>query len=381
MPQLSFVETGVEVVSLESEAPLDDAVQAVVDVAQHLELDLRRETAPITDIASALEALERMERALLELRPAASVNADDQQPAARVRQDHDVPGELRLKVRAARADLLAAQLARQRSMLPMLAAGLAGLRAATTINDLVESIPIRTAELGYERAMFSWVDNEHWVPRSMHTMSGPREAQMILQAGAPPYVHVRDLMEIDVVRRRRAILVLDCESNPRVHPTITPVSGSRTYVAAPVVARNHVAGFVHVDRNVETALNDEFDRELLAFFCQSIGALFDGLLSSEEAVADALPNEPIANWTHVLTPREEEVLRLAAIGLTNAQIGERLFISAETTKSHLKKLMRKLGARNRGEASALYHQLRGSGRECEQLLSQLPGRKELKVSR
>lgn len=269
-------------------------------------------------------------------------------------------GDLVTDVRSARTDLLAHELTRQRSMMTDVTTALATLRAANTVDDLVESIPIQTVALGYERAMFSWVEDEYWVPRSMFTLSGPQEAKAILAAGAPPYVHTRELMEVDVVRHRRSILVLDCDSNPRVHPRISPVSRSVTYVAAPIVARNHVAAFVHTDGNVDSGLNDEFDRQVLGLFCEGIGVMLDRLLLAH-AHADAGPEEdqhPVADWIEVLTDREREVLRLMAQGLTNPQIANRLFISAETTKTHVKKLMRKLGAHTRAEAGAMYHQLR-----------------------
>lgn len=48
----------------------------------------------------------------------------------------------------------------------------------------------------------------------------------------------------------------------------------------------------------------------------------------------------------LLTRREQEVLRLLADGLTNAEIGEKLFISALTVDSHRKNLIAKLGAKN-----------------------------------
>jgi DNA-binding NarL/FixJ family response regulator len=52
-----------------------------------------------------------------------------------------------------------------------------------------------------------------------------------------------------------------------------------------------------------------------------------------------------------LTTRELEVLELASKGLTNQEIGAMLRCSAETTKWHLKNLMRKLGATSRVEAT------------------------------
>jgi DNA-binding NarL/FixJ family response regulator len=54
-----------------------------------------------------------------------------------------------------------------------------------------------------------------------------------------------------------------------------------------------------------------------------------------------------------LTQRERDVLRLLADGLSNEEIGKRLFISAETVRTHLRKAMDKLGAETRTQAVAL----------------------------
>jgi DNA-binding CsgD family transcriptional regulator len=51
-----------------------------------------------------------------------------------------------------------------------------------------------------------------------------------------------------------------------------------------------------------------------------------------------------------LTPRETEVLRLVARGLTNAQIGQTLFIGEATVKTHLLKIFSKLGVDDRTRA-------------------------------
>lgn len=66
-----------------------------------------------------------------------------------------------------------------------------------------------------------------------------------------------------------------------------------------------------------------------------------GVTDAVDAVADA---------TAELTARERQVLALIAEGLSNRQIGERLFISGKTASVHVSAILRKLGAATRTEA-------------------------------
>lgn len=51
-----------------------------------------------------------------------------------------------------------------------------------------------------------------------------------------------------------------------------------------------------------------------------------------------------------LTPREQEILRLLARGMSVAEVSQELYVSASTTKTHMAKLYDKLGAANRTQA-------------------------------
>ncbi len=53
------------------------------------------------------------------------------------------------------------------------------------------------------------------------------------------------------------------------------------------------------------------------------------------------------------TVREVEVLQLISDGLVNREIGDRLFLSEETVKSHVRHLLAKLHARSRAHAVAM----------------------------
>jgi DNA-binding NarL/FixJ family response regulator len=57
--------------------------------------------------------------------------------------------------------------------------------------------------------------------------------------------------------------------------------------------------------------------------------------------------------TRILSPREIQMLEDLAEGLTNKEIGQRLAISDETVKVHLRRVYEKLGARDRSNAVAI----------------------------
>jgi DNA-binding NarL/FixJ family response regulator len=69
-------------------------------------------------------------------------------------------------------------------------------------------------------------------------------------------------------------------------------------------------------------------------------------------VATSMANKELPADTDVpLTPRETQVLRLVAMGLSNREIGDALEISIETVKEHVQNLLRKVELNDRTQAA------------------------------
>jgi DNA-binding NarL/FixJ family response regulator len=93
----------------------------------------------------------------------------------------------------------------------------------------------------------------------------------------------------------------------------------------------------------------------------------DGVVVNERAEATLVPTiRAVASGqivlasefrNHVRKPllsvREKQVLGMVVLGLSNAEVAEKLFLSESTVKSHLSTAFGKLGVRSRKEASAL----------------------------
>ncbi|MEV0219588.1 response regulator transcription factor [Streptomyces sp. NPDC050704] len=80
-----------------------------------------------------------------------------------------------------------------------------------------------------------------------------------------------------------------------------------------------------------------------------------GLIARFLAAPEDRPG-PTATMLDALTVREREVLGLVALGLSNDEIAERLYVSTSTAKTHVNRAMTKLGARDRAQLVVIAYQ-------------------------
>ena len=99
-------------------------------------------------------------------------------------------------------------------------------------------------------------------------------------------------------------------------------------------------------------LSETAAREIMPEY---IGKLLAGFEAEKPRSTDEspspLPTAPsLPPLVEPLSPRELEVLQLTAQGLSNREIGERLFIALNTVKGHNRRIYGKLGVKNRTQA-------------------------------
>lgn len=99
----------------------------------------------------------------------------------------------------------------------------------------------------------------------------------------------------------------------------------------------HLIEAVRVIHRGDALLDAAVTRELIDHFVLGDGGGLEG--NAEERAAIEL-----------LTDREREVLRLVALGRSNAELADTLVIAESTAKTHVKRILAKIGARDRAQA-------------------------------
>jgi len=112
---------------------------------------------------------------------------------------------------------------------------------------------------------------------------------------------------------------------------------------------------VHVIARGDALLSPDVTRRVIERFGRGSGG---SSATGEEAAPAAAPTIPTDPRVQTLTDRELEVLRLLAEGLANAEIAERLYLGEATVKTHVSRLLLKLGVRDRVQAVVFAYERR-----------------------
>ncbi|MEN0136722.1 MAG: LuxR C-terminal-related transcriptional regulator [Rhodococcus sp. (in: high G+C Gram-positive bacteria)] len=276
------------------------------------------------------------------------------------------------RIREAETAVARVGLVDRAEILAKVQSALARVGDVQTVDALLARAPEAVCSLGFDRALLSTVDGS-WRLHSMHVVRDPRWAEEIVAVGREnPPVLDRMLVENDTVVGARATLVHEVQDNPRVNRPLAEVTRSSSYGIAPLMVDGEVVGLVHGDcfhqqRNLTTV-----DQALLATFAEAMSqnlarvSVLEGI-STLRAQLDGL-----GRWTKasgqgvaksvalgrdddsVLTRREVQIVKLMADGDSNGKIARRLVISEGTVKTHITRILRKLGAANRAEAVSIW---------------------------
>lgn len=262
------------------------------------------------------------------------------------------------------------------------------LRGAESVAGLRKLLCREVAHTAHlDRIMLSEVHNGTWTALEFYSVARTEEVLEL-----PPALSLTsESAERRAWKTRSAVLAgWDADIGPS--PEAAQMLASSSYVVAPITVSTGVIGLVHGSRTTGEAL-DAMVRDVLGAFARSSGMLFERVtladrlreqkslliqrLQQEAREAELLEHadvrfvdenstrwavaptgglneDPDTSALGSLTAREREVFALVARGASNADIAEELVISHFTVKTHVKKILRKLGARNRSEAIYRY---------------------------
>jgi DNA-binding CsgD family transcriptional regulator len=316
-------------------------------------------------------------------------------PTARVGTDEELHAVLR-QLRSLRQDVTDHDVDLHARRLADASGALRRLGATATSAELVDQACEQLVRrCGFGRAVLSRVETETWRPWMAH-FTGPAVDASWFGEWIDRPIPLDDLVvETDVFAGHRPAVVPDT-GDPRVYrPIIVDAGRSTSYVVAPVVLADDVVGFFHADHGPSRRRSGLVDRDVLWTFAQGFSLAYErvvlaerveaqrerlrralgsveGLVEARRPVHDlALAGDDDLRSGDIptiggnggatarpqyeeLTDREHQVLSLLAVGATNAGIADKLVVSESTVKSHVRHILRKVGAANRAQAISRY---------------------------
>jgi DNA-binding CsgD family transcriptional regulator len=256
-----------------------------------------------------------------------------------------------------------------------LTAGIRRMKKAGSLQGLGRQACTELCDaLGFDGALLSFVEDDGFVvEESDHGLGGPTV-----------------ISRRDCALERACIRLCD---TVRTNATDMPASpgyrellGSDQYLVAPVIVKSRVVALFHVGRRGEGEVPAD-DVDVLDAFASAYSLLHERMLNTErvhqqrtsiaraaarlteeadriaaaaisfdddDTRAEAPTVAPDSPLAATLSDRERQVFERLILGASNAEIADELVITVETVKTHVKRILRKIGAINRSEAIALY---------------------------
>jgi len=283
---------------------------------------------------------------------------------------------------------------------------LARLRELPTVDAIIARAAAEAcAAGGFDRAVVYQLRGPELIAESFHVAGQPEiSARMLEFSRDLPLRLEPQSYEREMIRRRMPMCVHDALTNPHSFHPQAEVYDVHSYVAAPIFPAGKVIGFVHADHRLKPRHVDEFDRDALFAFAEGLGLTIERarlterlrgqgdelrrlLRRADAVVGDYLDAEielvaehgdehtaartaealltgiaPGNDVSRLLSRREYEVMELLVKGASNGQIAAQLVIAEDTAKTHVKRILRKLGAANRVEAATTWLKAQQRGR-------------------
>jgi DNA-binding CsgD family transcriptional regulator len=235
--------------------------------------------------------------------------------------------------------------------------------------------------LGFDHAFLSFVEEDGFVvEESDHGVGGPTVIPRRHCQAERDCIRLRDTIRTD-------------EDHAPASPGYRELLGSASYLVAPVIAESRVVALIHVSRIDQRVSPGDID--VLDAFSSAYSLLHERMLNTERvhqqrtsiaraaarlteetdriaaaAISLDIEHDDVPEPATVasdsalaasLSERERQVFAMLVVGASNADIAEELVITVETVKTHVKRILRKVGAINRSEAIALYMEETGRG--------------------
>jgi DNA-binding CsgD family transcriptional regulator len=257
-----------------------------------------------------------------------------------------------------------------------LTAGIRRMKKAGSLQGLGRQACTELCDvLGFDSALLSFVEDDGFVvEESDHGLGGPT------------VIPRRDCAaERACIRLRDTTRTSGADMPPS--PGYQDLLGSENYLVAPVIAQSRVVALIHVGRRSDCGVSAD-DVDVLDAFASAYCLLHERMLNTErvqqqrtsiaraasrltdeadriaatgisfEDECDARVEPPKiaadSALAATLSNRERQVFERLVLGASNAEIADELVITIETVKTHVKRILRKIGAINRSEAIALY---------------------------